>query len=66
MVWLPYSRLFDDRVLLSSASLELAITEAVKAESKLRSLRWRFRQAGRAKIARRSELVDQGSQIRQS
>jgi hypothetical protein len=33
MVWLPYSRLFDDRVLLSSASLELAITAAVKAES---------------------------------
>jgi hypothetical protein len=33
MVWLPCSRLFDDRVLLSSASLESAITEAVKAES---------------------------------
>jgi hypothetical protein len=32
MAWLTDSQLFDNLVLLSSASLELAITEAVKAE----------------------------------
>lgn len=31
MVWFPVSRLFDDRISLSRASLEAAITEAVKA-----------------------------------
>jgi len=32
MVWLPFSKLFDDRVSLSRASLESTITEAVRAE----------------------------------
>jgi hypothetical protein len=31
MVWFPVSKLFDDRISLSRASLEAAITEAVKA-----------------------------------